>query len=154
MEMLVRVLAVLVRGKTGMGMAVEPALVFRRAIQLDRHLPDRAVMVVVIVMGGCHRLLMHVQAHAQARIEFRMVGKFQEPDLCRLLANQLLSFHEGLVRQPVDLVENNDVGILQLLVEDRIQRTNMLGQLRFAPRRELVCRFRDFRRGVAECPRP
>ena len=52
MKMLVRVLAVLVRRKTGMGMAVKPALVFGRAIQLDRHVPDRAVTVVVIVTGG------------------------------------------------------------------------------------------------------
>ena len=151
-EMLVRLLAVLVRGKAGMGMAVELALVFRRAIKIHRHLLDRAVMMIVI--SGGDRLLMQVQAHAQARIELRMVGKFQEPDLSRLLANQFLSLHEGLFRQPVDLVENNDVCVLQLVVEDRIQRTKMLGQLRFAPRRELVCRIPGSRRAVAERRRP
>ena len=82
-----------------MGMGVKPALVFRRAIQLHQHL-DRAVMMIVIVMSG--RQPSCVQAHAQARIEFRMVGD-SGTDLCRLFETAPQP-SRGLFRQLVDLV--------------------------------------------------
>jgi len=123
MEMLMGMLAVLVRIESGVGMAVELLLILKGTIQFQWHVLNRAMMMAMVaVIMGCRRkwLIMQAQAHAQAGVQFGMIGHLQKTNLRRFLPNQLLGLHKGFFGEIIDLVEDHHVCILQLLMEDRV----------------------------------
>src|SRR6202162_2943841 len=129
--MLMRVLAMHMRTDASVRVPIKLALIFKRTIHFYRRLLDRAVVVMmVIVQGWCDRLVMHLQTHAQSCVEFGMIGEFEKANLRSFSANKLLGFYERLFRKFVDFVQHDDIGILQLLIEDRIDGAQMFRDLR------------------------
>ncbi len=79
-KVFVGMFAVLMRGESAVGMAVELVLVVERRIGFRRHLVQRTVVVVAVpvrmIMGGRGRSVVQVHPHAEAGVELRVVCQF------------------------------------------------------------------------------
>src|SRR5580704_9345017 len=85
MKVLMSMFAVFVRAEPGMRVAIKLSLVFEWPVQFRRHLLYGAMMMFVHGVQPLQpEFVMQIQSHTQTGIEFRMVSKFQEPNLWSL----------------------------------------------------------------------
>ena len=83
-------------------------------------------MMMMLFLMTAAIVLVKTQAHAEPGIELGMICQFQKSHLCRLETHQFFGFQQELIFKPVDLIEDHDIGVFQLLVQDKINGPRMI----------------------------